>query len=71
MGVTEEAGGIVRRSLAILSGAPMLLVLVLVNMAMFAMLTYLFSEAIQFRAKERLQIFQILENCYANRNRRS
>jgi hypothetical protein len=65
MGITEEAGGVARRTVAILSGAPMLLALVLVNFATFAMTTYLVATAIQNRAKERQQVMTMLERCYA------
>lgn len=64
MGVTEEAGGVAKRMVGILSGAPMLLALVMVNFATFAMVTYLVASAMEFRAKERAQMFEILKECY-------
>lgn len=67
MGVTEEAGGVARRAVAILSGAPMLLALVLINFATFAMTTYLVTSAIEFRVKERQQVLGLLEQCFSRR----
>ena len=64
MGITEEAGSTARRGIAILSGAPMLFALVLVNFAAFAMMTYLVVQAVQLRAEERKSIMMMLERCY-------
>lgn len=68
MGLTEEAGGVAKRTLSILSGAPMLLALVLVNFGTFAMVTYLVASAIEYRAKERAQVFEMLKSCYGERH---
>ena len=65
MGVTEEAGGVAKRAVTILSGAPMLLVVVLINFGTFSMVTYLVATAIQYRATERAQILAVLERCYS------
>lgn len=67
MGLTEEAGGVARRAVGVLAGAPMLFALVLVNFATFAMTTYLVASAIQNRAKERQQVLIMLEKCYSER----
>lgn len=64
MGVTEEAGGVAKRMVGILGGAPMLLALVLVNFATFGMTTYLVASAMEFRAKERTQMVEMLKQCY-------
>lgn len=68
MGVTEEAGVASKRIIGILGGAPMLLALVLVNLVTFAMVTYLVSAAIENRAKEREQVFDMLKQCYKEIN---
>ena len=65
MGIVEEAGSVGRRTIAILSGAPMLLVVVLINFGTFGMTTYLVASAIQYRSVERAQILGFLERCYA------
>jgi hypothetical protein len=63
MGVTEEAGAVASRSLAILGGAPMLFALVVVNFVSFGMITFLVSRAIETRAVERQQMISVLERC--------
>jgi hypothetical protein len=67
MGVTEEAGGVAKRAVGVLSGAPMLFALVLINFATFAMTTYLVASAISNRAKERQQVLVMLDRCYSDR----
>jgi hypothetical protein len=64
MGITEEAGGVAKRGLQILSGAPMLFALIVINFATLGMTTYLVASAIDNRAKERAQVLDLLQKCY-------
>jgi di/tricarboxylate transporter len=46
-----------------LKGAPMLLAMLIVNLAVLAMVTYLTVQAAQLRASERSELVQALRTC--------
>ncbi len=58
-GWTEPVNNVV----AALRDSPLLLVLVLLNAAMFTMLTYLILKSAEYRFKERDQMMQTLNTC--------
>ena len=53
----------VTRTINALSGTPMLLVLAILNVMMFAMVTYLVIKSAEYRFKERAEIIEMLTEC--------
>lgn len=53
----------INKTIGVLGDTPMLLVLTLLNAAMFGMITWLVMQSAQYRFKEREQIMQTLSEC--------
>jgi hypothetical protein len=63
-GSLVKAGtNVASKAISALSGTPVLLVLVLLNVGMFAMMTYLIIKSAEYRYAERQEMIKMLTNC--------